>query len=149
MKRFRFPLEAALGLRRRKLEAAEAALAAVEARRAAALDQALSLETKSAAIRDSIGKAGPLRGLDVRQADSASQDLLLQAKLRRGDAARLEREAAEARKAVLAARREAEALERLREQALQQWRAAAGREEEALAAELFLARFPNRDNQDR
>jgi hypothetical protein len=38
------------------------------------------------------------------------------------------------------ARRQAELLERLREKALGQWRAAANKEQEDLASELFLAK---------
>jgi flagellar export protein FliJ len=148
MKRFRFPLEAALRLRRRKVEAAEAALAEIEARRTAALRKAVELETQSAAVRESIGNRGALRGSDLRLADGASQGLLLQARFSRETARRLDRDAAAARKALVQARREVETLERLRERALQEWRQAAGREEEALAAELFLARFAKRDNQD-
>ena len=44
------------------------------------------------------------------------------------------------REKVLEARRQFELLERLREKALDQWHAAANKEQEELAAELFLAK---------
>lgn len=149
MKRFQFPLEAALKLRRRRVESAEAALAQIEGRRTAALRQAAAFEAQSAAVRESVGAVLILRGVDLRRAEAASQGLLVQAQSARQATRSMDGDLDRARAALLHARREAEALERLREQTLREWRLAAGREEEALAAELFLARFAKRDNQDR
>jgi len=44
------------------------------------------------------------------------------------------------RQRVIQARREAELLERLKRQALDEWRAASDREQETLAAESYLAK---------
>ena len=140
MKRFRFPLETLLTLRRRKLETLEAELGALQRRRQASLEHAAALEQKSVEARESIGAEGAIRGADLRLIDASSQAMLKQAEASREVARRLERELAEGRTAVLQARREAEALEKLRERSLGHWRRAAAHEEEALAAELYLAR---------
>jgi flagellar export protein FliJ len=149
MRRFQFPLEAALKLRRRNVEGAEAALAQIEGRRMAAIRQAAALEAESAAVRESIGRTHILRGVDLHRADATSRALLVQARAAHQAARNLDGEMHKARAALLHARRDAETLERLREQCLREWRQAAGREEEAVAAELFLARFAKRDNEDR
>jgi hypothetical protein len=48
------------------------------------------------------------------------------------------------RRDALAVRREVETLESMRERSLAEWRRGVDREEEALAAELYLARFSMR-----
>jgi flagellar export protein FliJ len=141
MKRFRFPLDTLLALRRRKLEKHEAELAALQRRHAAYLQTAADLERRSAEARASIPAQASIRGADLRLIDASSQAMLEQAQASRESAGLLARDLAQARQAVLSARRNAEALEKLREQGLEQWRRAAAREEEALAAELYLARM--------
>jgi hypothetical protein len=48
------------------------------------------------------------------------------------------------RQRAMQARRDAELLERLKQKALDAWQAASDREQEALAAELYLAKRPRR-----
>ena len=147
MKRFRFPADSLLGIRRHALQGLEGALAAIEARRAEALRRAQDFELQSRSARESIEGGKLLRGADVRLAAAVSETMLLQACASHAAAAALERDAAAARRKVLRARRAVETLERLREKSLSEWRHAARLEEEALAGELFLARLPRRDNQ--
>jgi hypothetical protein len=147
MKRFRFPADSLLGIRRNALQGLEGALAAAEAQLAEALRRAQDLERQSCAARESIERGKSLRGADLRLAAAASEAMLLQARASYAAAAALERDAAEARRKVLRARREVETLERLREKSLSEWRHAVQLEEEALAGELFLVRLPRGDNQ--
>jgi flagellar export protein FliJ len=149
MKRFRFPLDALLALRRRKLQGREAALAKLQARRAETLERAGKLERQSAATRASLDSGAPLQGANLRLASAACEAMLLGARAGRQAAARLQPEINEARRGVLETRREVETLDRMRERSLDEWRRAADREQEAIAAELFLARFSKGDNDDR
>ncbi|MCB9385605.1 MAG: hypothetical protein H6509_13395 [Bryobacterales bacterium] len=148
MKAFRFPLEALLRLRRRKVERAEAELASLENRRRGALQRAGAFEQRSLDTRASIGLAGRMRGSDVRRAAASSQALQEQAAEARRAAKTLEAELAPARRAVLAARSDLEALELLRDKALRQWRLEADKQQHALAEELYLARRFRRSSSD-
>ena len=140
MKRFRFAPEALLALRRRKLEKDEAELPALQARREAALRRAAELERQSDRARAAVQEGARLRGADLRLADASAQALLQSADQARGGALALDADLAKVRRAVLQARRNVEVLEALRERALAGWRRAADKEEETLAAELYLAR---------
>ncbi|MEZ5366354.1 MAG: hypothetical protein R2748_29460 [Bryobacterales bacterium] len=140
MKAFRFPLEALLRLRRRKVERAEAQLASLENRRRGALQRAGAFDRRSLEARDSIGRAGRMRGADIRTAANSSQALQDRAAQAHRAAKALEAEVAPARRAVLAARRDLEALELLRDKALDQWRLDAEKQQHALSEELYLAR---------
>jgi hypothetical protein len=140
MKRFRFAPDALLALRHRKLERLEAELAGLRGRREAALRRAADLERQSLEAREAIQIAVRLRGADLRLADASSASLLQLAREARAGARGLEPEIANAGQAVLRARRGVEALEALRERNLLEWRRAGDREEEALAAELYMAR---------
>ena len=140
MKRFRFAPEALLGLGRRKLERAEADLVAIEGRRQASLARADALERQSAEVRQGIALTSRIRGADLRLADASAQSLLRAAQESRRAARAAESGVAQASQAVVEARRNVEALESLRERHLAAWRREADKEEEALAAELYLAR---------
>ena len=140
MKRFRFSLETLLTLRKRKLEKLEAELTALQRRRLDLLGRAAELERRSNEARGAIQLAGRISGADLRRIDASAQALLEQARESRVAARRLERDLAGARKAVLQARQGVEALDKLRERGMEEWRRAADKEEEALAAELYLAR---------
>ena len=140
MKRFRFPLEALLAIRQRKLGKLEAEVGALQRKRMETLESAAALEQRSAEARESIGGQHVMRGADLRLIDASSQAMLEQAHASREQARRLEHELVEGRKAVLQARRDAEMLEKLRERDLEEWRREVDREEEALASELHLAR---------
>ena len=147
MKRFRFAPEALLSLRRHMMRQMEAALADVETRRAGASRDAEDLEKRSFEARRSIDVGGLVRGSDLQRAAVASEAMLLRAADLHRSARALERDATAARRKVLRARRDVETLEKLRERSLAEWRRNAQRQEEALAAELFLARMARRDNQ--
>lgn len=140
MKRFQFRLDALLALRRRKLEKLEAELAALERRKAASLRRAAELERSSAETRASVQAAGRISGAELRRIDASAQAMLQQARESRQAADNLGREVAKSGKALLHARREVDTLDNLRERSLGEWRRANEREEEALAAELYLAR---------
>jgi len=148
MKAFCFALENVLAWRRSELERAElqfqrsaAALAAVE--------QAIA-ELNAEGIRTEILVRGwsPVSGSDLA-ALGAFRNRLHQ---RRGEladrqSACLGRLGAE-RAALLEARRRVRLLERLRERRWKDWRTAADKEMEALAAETHLARWRGRSKQD-
>lgn len=144
MKRFAFPLEGALRWRQRRLELQESRLR--------------SLAAERDAIRERIGQIGQARR-------RAEQELLGQASIRAEELAALEayrlrlarervrlqqaetdcegRLAAQ-RERVLEARRDVRLIEKLKERRLAEWQAEADRELEALAAEVFLARWGRR-----
>ena len=140
MKRFRFAPDALLALRRRTLEKHEAELAGLQARREAAFQRAAELERQSERARAAVQEAPRLRGADLRLADASAQALLQASDQARGGAQALDADLARARQVVLQARRNVEVLEALRERSLAEWRRAADKEEETLAAELYLAR---------
>jgi hypothetical protein len=141
---FRFGLERVLELRRRQLEAAEgrfrlqaAALAELDATRAA-------LESAAAEADREVRRWPSVNGRDL--AALAEFRLHVRAREQSLSAQRTEgeRELAERQREMLEARRRCRLLERLKERRWGEWREAANRELEALAAESYLARW-NRD----
>ena len=141
MKSFQFPLEKALELRRKQLEAEEAlykremaGLGAIDRRRA---------EIEAAGIRAEIQvrEWSPIAAGDL----SALGAYRLKVKADEADLARkrldAERKLAEQKKVMLEARRRSKLLERLRERRLEEWTAARAKELEEIAADSFLARW--------
>ena len=141
MRRFRFGPEALLAMRQRKLGKLEAEVEALQRKRIETLETAAALDRGGARRRES-RSAGDRRcavrtcGSSMRLREpcwSRRRPLVSRAR-------RLKLELMEGKRAVLEARREVEALEKLRERSLKAWRRKAEREEEALASEIYLAR---------
>lgn len=141
MKKFRFPLERLLNYRRSRLAAEQARLDRLLADLAGIEQARSSLEREERMVSESI------RSLPVL----ASGQLAAVAAFRRFAAAEAERLAGEAaaaasrvaaqRESVLSARKEVEALEKLRQRRMQDWRREVDEEMERQTAELVVARW--------
>jgi|SRR5581483_2808220 len=139
MKRFSFPLERVLGWREEQARVEELKLEQLRAQ-AAALDQqkrdtALGrARSEWEVLSQRVVEATELANLDSYRLHAREKIRDLEQRVRQTEA-----QAAEQLQRVLQARRQAELLERLKQKALEEWRAANNREQEALAAELYLA----------
>lgn len=139
MKKFSFPLETARRWRERQAEAEEARLESLIAakrtveRRMAALDDELQAEHRR--IEDRSFDAHELAMLDE------FRTWVIREKQRLGTArAECERRIAAQQAVLVEARRRFRLVDRLKEKALIEWHAANTKEQEDLAAELYLAR---------
>jgi hypothetical protein len=139
VKRFAFPLETALAWRFRQLELEEAQLQALFGEREAFLSakRRLShdLAKEETLLTGAIMNAEQLAALDRFRRHVAARNLRLDAAI-----SECEQRIEAQRARVNEARRQHELLDRLRGKALAEWTAAEAREQEQLAAELYLAR---------
>jgi flagellar export protein FliJ len=143
MKRFRFPLEAALALRQRAVEEQEVLFRAVRAEWDA---QQRKIDELDAEIRSETDAAS---NPEVSAADLAALDLYRGAALRRKD--RYAREAQELaqrldfrRSELHRCERDRELLVRLKDKALARWNKEYEKEQDALAEEAYLSRWATR-----
>ncbi|MCS7044457.1 MAG: hypothetical protein NZR01_16860 [Bryobacteraceae bacterium] len=141
MKKFRFPLDRLLNYRRARLAAEQAKLEKILAEQRALRERRAALEREDRMIRESLLHLPVLTSVELEAAAAfrrfaeAETVRLLSAE---GElASRLERQ----REALVAARREVEVLERLRERKREDWRRELDREMETQVAELVIARW--------
>ena len=146
MKKFSFPLETAHRWRESQAEMEEARLQKLFAekhaidRRVAALDGELQAEHRR--IEDRISDARELAMLEEFRAWASGEKRQLSAAR-----AECERRIAAQRTALVEARRRFQLLDRLKEKSLIAWHAANAKEQEDLAAELYLARRVREDEE--
>ncbi|HET8548315.1 MAG TPA: hypothetical protein VFL57_09940 [Bryobacteraceae bacterium] len=139
MRRFDFRLEAALRWRRSQLDAEQIKLRSLLAELAAIQSSIAELESAEAPERTSVHSSeatpGERAGLDewLRWAHAERSRLL-------ATSADCERRIADQREGVVAARRQAELLEKLRTRKLREWTGELNREIEQIAAEAYAAR---------
>lgn len=140
MKRFRFPLETA---RRWRLE--QLGFQELKLRQILTEKQALESAKQQIAREASLSTQGVLGQSSMPAAELENLDSFRQ--YSRGRVRHLENQQKqcesriiEQRDKVLEARRQFELLDRLRQKAWNQWRAAGNKEQEEMAAELFLAK---------
>jgi flagellar export protein FliJ len=142
VRKFQFPLQAALGLRERAVELAESALRAIQAelnenRRR---QETLMEEIKSAesAVRSDHGPVDPgdLMALDRYRGAAQRQ----QARMEQEKAA-IARRLAERQGALQLAERDRTLLVRLKEKSLARWRVEFDKEQQQLAEEAYLSRW--------
>ena len=144
MKKFTFPLETARRWRERQAEMEEGRLQALFGekktieRRMAALDEELQAEHRR--IEERTSDARELAMLDEFRTWVNREKLRLGAA--RGEC---ERRIAAQQAAVVEARRRFQLVDRLKEKALIEWHSASAKEQEELAAELYLARRARED----
>jgi flagellar export protein FliJ len=132
MKKFSFSLETARKWRERQAEIEEVRLQALFAEKRAMEDRAVSLQTEL--------DAGELARLDDFQV------WVTREKRRLGTSLSECEQRIEARRAALVeARRRFQLVDRLKEKALLEWRKTSEKEQEDLAAELYLARRTRHD----
>jgi hypothetical protein len=144
MKRFQFPLD-----RVRSWRAGQAALEELKLEQLRENLEALKLERRNIDVERSrseqavLGQptieASELESLDAYRSHARTRIRDLENRERQTEA-QVERQ----RQRVIQAWRDAELLERLKRKALSEWQAASGREQETLAAELYLAKRARR-----
>lgn len=144
MKRFQFPLD-----RVRLWRAGQAALEELKLEQLGVQIAKLTEEMRSAQTGRSESERAVLGQPSIEAAELQSLDayrLFTRDKIRDIENRRrqLEAQADEQRQRVVRARRDAELLERLKQKALEEWRAASQKEQESFAAELYLARWTPR-----
>jgi len=140
MKRFDFPLET---VRRWRLERAgieELKLRQILAEKQKLATRKVQIHSEMAQTARQVLGQPSMQSLELQSLDS----FRLYGRNRIRDIENQERQcearAVEQRNRVLEARRQFELLDRLRQKALAEWRAAGNKEQEEMAAELFLAK---------
>jgi flagellar export protein FliJ len=141
MKRFEFPLERVRRWRREQAALEELKLQRWHAQLAALGEERVRVENERAASERSILAqasvvAEELQALDAYRAHVRSR--IGGIERRRGE---VTAEVEKQRERLAEARRRAELLERLKNRMFDAWQAAADREEETLAGELYLAKW--------
>jgi hypothetical protein len=144
MKRFQFSLE-----RVRSWRAGQAALEELKLEQLRENLEALKMERRNIYVERARSEQAVLGQPSMEATELESLDAYrLHTRTRIRDLENRERQTAaqveEQRQRVIAARRDAELLERLKRKALDEWQAASGREQETLAAELYLAKRARR-----
>ncbi|MEZ5399055.1 MAG: hypothetical protein R2729_05250 [Bryobacteraceae bacterium] len=145
MKKFSFPLERLLELRRlqeemerAKLLRLAAEIGTLDQRRAelARLREGANADLRRTVHPGAEPRVGPLAALPYFRQRVARLDGRMLAERQR-----LERAAAEQRAELVRARQRSEVLETVRDKSFAEWRAAVDREQESLAGELYLAKW--------
>ena len=145
MNAFRFNLERVLELRRRQLDAEESRFRRQTAALAELDEARAGLEAAGIAAEREVRAWQPVAGRDLAALGEFRLHVGERERELRARRAECEREVAARQRDMLEARRRCRLLEKFKERRLAEWRAAADREIEALAAEAFLARW----NQER
>ncbi|MGA3028211.1 MAG: hypothetical protein ABSF98_25975 [Bryobacteraceae bacterium] len=144
MKRFSFSLETARKWRERQAELEELRLQALFAERQTMQDRVVALQAELEAehrrIEDTSFDAGELARLDDFRVWVTREKLRLGTSL-----AECAKRIAAQRDALVEARRRFQLVDRLKEKALLEWCKASAKEQEDLAAELYLARRARQD----
>jgi hypothetical protein len=140
MKRFQFPLERVRRWRSEQATIEELKLGQLGERLAMLKAEKLRLEMECAETRRAVlGQASieayEVQSLEVYRRHAAHLVRNMEERRRECEA-----QIVEQRKRVIEARQKAELLLKLKQTAMEEWRVAANREEENLAAELYLAK---------
>lgn len=141
MKKFRFPLEKLLNYRRGRLASEQARLERLLAEQAALQRRRAALEREERLVMESLRRLRVLTSEDLSSAAGFRRYAAAEAVRLLSEAGELASRIEARKNAVLAARREVEVLERLREKRLQDWRSEIDRETERQVAELVVARW--------
>jgi len=144
MKRFDFPLERVRRWRREQAELEELKLQQLRAQLAGLAAARRQIETDASESHQQVWSQARidswmLESLDSYRKHSASQIRNLENQRRQ-----VEANVQQQLGRVMEARRKFELLDRLRDDALHEWQGAANKEQEDLAAELFLAKTRRR-----
>ena len=149
MKKFQFPLETIRRWRLERVGIEELKLRQIlaEKHKLAAIKAQIQSEIAQT-LQQVLGQSS-MRPLELESLDSFR--LYVRGRVRDLDRQERQCEAkiVEQRNHVLEARRQFELVERLREKALTEWRAAGNKEQEEMAAELFLAKSIRERNRAR
>jgi len=140
MKRFDFPLERVLRWRREQASLEEIKLQQLRSEVAQIQAARRQIESERAESESHVLTRGSIDPASLESLDSYRQ--YVAGKIRQLENRKRQWEAKinEQLNRVIAARRQFELLERLKQTALQEWHASMNKEQEELAAELFLAK---------
>lgn len=141
MKRFRFPLEPVRRWRQEQARVEEMNLERLReecAARRRALD---TLEARAIAEAEAVLRCQSLEAASLGVLDSYRRYARREAARMSGEIGQWEQRISGQQKRVIEARRQARLLDRLHERYFEKWEMEAAREQEQLAAELFLARM--------
>jgi len=145
MKKFRFPLEKLLRYRRARLVAEQGKLERILAEQRTVQDRRAALEREDRVVMENLRRLPVLTSVELEAASAfrrfAEAETARLISVEGELASRLERQ----REALLAARREVEVLERLRERKYDDWRRELDREMESQVADLVVARWRSQD----
>ena len=141
MRRFHFTLGKVLDFRRRQLELEEAKFEALHSERRSLEAESSRLEGEVLETRQSLMVTGFAESQDLVAADLYLRHLADEKKRHASKVAEWQARANKQQQAVVEARRRVRLIEKLEERQRRDWKAAADREQENLASELFLARW--------
>jgi hypothetical protein len=149
MKRFQFPLETVRRwqIERVGIEELKLRQILVEKHKLTATKGQIQSELAQT-VQQVIGKSS-MRPLELESLDSFRLHVRGRVRYLENQEWQYEVKIVEQRNQLLEARRQFELLERLREKAMREWRAAGDKEQEQLAAELFLAKSIRKRNRAR
>lgn len=140
MKRFEFPLETVRRWRFEQVALEELKLRKILAERSAIVAARREIEDEGVRTARQVLAQSTVEPLELESLDSFR--LYVRGRMRDFDnqERRCEARIIEQRNQVMEARRQFELLDRLRQKLYEEWRAAGNKEQEELAAELFLAK---------
>jgi hypothetical protein len=140
MKRFNFRLERVRRWRSEQASLEELRLQQLRAERQALADAKLKVQNDLAKAEQELLAQPSMQAQELESLDSYR--LYVRSRVRDIENREQQAEAkvVEQRQRVIEARRQFELLDRLRQKALAEWHAAADKEQETLAAEMFLAK---------
>ena len=140
MKRFEFGLEKVRRWRHEQVDMEERKLLQLHSELKTLTAERQRLDTEAQTAQKSLRVGAAISAGDLHHLDVFKQYVRAQSQKLATQERACESKIAEQRKLVIEALRQAELLERLKTQALACWRSAYQKEEEGLAAELFLAK---------
>lgn len=141
MKRFHFPLDRVRRWRLEQLNLEELKLQKVRTERELLAHAKRQVREGLANSRGDLMAQPALTGLELDNLDSYAIHVRERVRFIEKLEQEAEAKVVEQRNRVIEARRQFELLDSLRMKAIAQWRAASDREQEALAAELYLSKF--------
>lgn len=141
MRRFQFTLAQVLVFRRRQLEVEESKLEKLLAERASLDAESARLAGEERQTRGSLMVADSAEARELETADLYLRHIVSARKKLAEKGAEWQTRFRDQQSAILEARRRLKLMEKLEEKQFREWSAAAAREQENLASELFLARW--------
>ncbi|MGH9721621.1 MAG: hypothetical protein ACRD8O_15545 [Bryobacteraceae bacterium] len=141
MRKFQFELSRILDWRRRQLEVEETKLAPLLAEQRAIETERAATEREETEANVAIATVHSTTGEELAAFDAYRLYLKDVRKRIESRLANCANSIEKQRQAIVTARRQVRLLERLKERRRNEWQAAADREQENLAAELYLARW--------
>jgi flagellar export protein FliJ len=144
MKRFQFPLEQVRRWRAEQAHLEELKLRQARAHLVSLADAKRRIEADRVRGREEVLARQPVEARDLQSLDAYALHVRNKIRDLENQEVQCQSRVAEQRQRVIEARRQQELLERLKQKALEEWRAASDREQEALAAEIYLGNWVRR-----